>query len=614
MKLPSCTRALLLLLQLLLLVVCSSSEDANETGEAAAEAVPKTRNAREESVCRPFLTSSLTSPLVASTKRNLKRDEDAEFSCELVLQDVNLPMQIRVTIHEGLAWLAIRHVQMGLVRHKTVIRHLQLLAKMVPKNFGFQYRAGSWGLDVFVNQPEEAVHNLHECVYGKASEDASIGEAERLAARRDYAKALGLVGRYREAQVELLHLLRLSPLDFGLAFLLKDATRMRLLVDKTSSAQEMALVNAAVQEALAPSQDEYARLSALASNDYAGFVPPLDAGYTIKRIKSLPTAKEFAAHVERREPLLISLGSSSNLNTALGWHVDKWLSSSLSAESYLLKAAGEELVQIESRLTRFANSTNMMLESVLLGHGCDVQRAVVPFERFLKDHYFPEREKFKDKERRFDEPLSFAYLNTQRAGTGKDIYRPPLHKLKGDIDPPFFLEQSVWENMKDVNIWMGHARGASSVSRLHMDATDNLYILLQGKKDFTLFPPLYSQYMKTISPTIATSPNGLSYQFKQVNSTTEGHNLHFSEATSLLDEVLAQAKGKELHVSLEPGDLLYLPTGWFHQVASSTGRHMALNYWWKPPGWEQAVEFDKRKQAEVYASYKKTETHSGDEL
>lgn len=44
------------------------------------------RNAEAESICQPFLTSSLTSPL-SSNKRNIRIDEEGEFYCELVLQD-----------------------------------------------------------------------------------------------------------------------------------------------------------------------------------------------------------------------------------------------------------------------------------------------------------------------------------------------------------------------------------------------------------------------------------------------------------------------------------------------------------------------------------------------
>ncbi|EIN14656.1 Clavaminate synthase-like protein [Punctularia strigosozonata HHB-11173 SS5] len=42
-----------------------------------------------------------------------------------------------------------------------------------------------------------------------------------------------------------------------------------------------------------------------------------------------------------------------------------------------------------------------------------------------------------------------------------------------------------------------------------------------------------------------------------------------------------------LVVSLEPGDMLYLPTSWFHEVTSSSddngSTHIAFNYWFHPP-------------------------------
>jgi hypothetical protein len=44
------------------------------------------RNAEAEALCQPFLTSTQTSPILAS-KRNIRIDEDGEFHCELVLQD-----------------------------------------------------------------------------------------------------------------------------------------------------------------------------------------------------------------------------------------------------------------------------------------------------------------------------------------------------------------------------------------------------------------------------------------------------------------------------------------------------------------------------------------------
>lgn len=50
-----------------------------------------------------------------------------------------------------------------------------------------------------------------------------------------------------------------------------------------------------------------------------------------------------------------------------------------------------------------------------------------------------------------------------------------------------------------------------------------------------------------------------------------------------------KAKERKLRADLAPGDMLYIPAGWFHEVfsesdsESSNEGHMALNYWFHPP-------------------------------
>jgi hypothetical protein len=104
----------------------------------------------------------------------------------------------------GLSWLGIRHVQMGLMRHRTVVRHLRIMSEIAKSSHAFALRAGrhifigdfymsylilyeqtkltvccyrycsgSWGLDPYVGEPEIAVNNLRDAVYGKASNDSN---------------------------------------------------------------------------------------------------------------------------------------------------------------------------------------------------------------------------------------------------------------------------------------------------------------------------------------------------------------------------------------------------------------------------------------------------------
>ena len=50
--------------------------------------------------------------------------------------------------------------------------------------------------------------------------------------------------------------------------------------------------------------------------------------------------------------------------------------------------------------------------------------------------------------------------------------------------------------------------------------------------------------------------------------------------------VAAQARGAQYTVTLQAGEMLYLPAGWFHEVRSLGDPplgHMAMNYWFHPP-------------------------------
>jgi tetratricopeptide (TPR) repeat protein len=135
-----------------------------------------------------------------------------------------LPPQIRVTIHEGLAYLAMRHVQLGLQRHRTVIRHLKVLAEMLPASFRFNSKAGSWSLDPNTLNVDEAITFLTNALYRNASLDSEATEELKLLARRDLARAYTLQGDFISAQREYFHLLKLTPTDFGLAFHLRQLT------------------------------------------------------------------------------------------------------------------------------------------------------------------------------------------------------------------------------------------------------------------------------------------------------------------------------------------------------------------------------------------------------
>lgn len=406
-------------------------------------------------------------------------DEDGEFACELVLQDETLPLQIRATIHEGLSWLAIRHIQQGLgmYREKAVARHLHHLASIARSSHSFSLRAGYWALDGSVGNPEQAVTHLYDAVYGKPSEDNTTQDEERYQARREYARALGYNGRYAESCDELIKVLETNPMDFGAGFLLLDATSNALSIqssegnsassppaDAQSHSHTTLPDMQKVIKAIKAQEKVFEKISALAMNNYTGFVPA--KGWSPNVLTKVPSAKKFEAYMTKREPFIVRLGAS--MDKTMGWSTSNWKD-----ENYLIRKAGEEDVQIECRLANVSKGGG----DRAFGHGSDSYRKVISFERFVMGAYSdtpvesldPRQQRKAQGHMDAMEDLT-SYMNTQRAV--EDPYRTPLHKLKDDIkQQPKFLSD-VWDSITEITMWLGNAVDGPTSSRMHFDATD----------------------------------------------------------------------------------------------------------------------------------------------
>lgn len=542
-----------------------------------------------------------------------------------------------------MSWLAIRQVQAGERKHSTVLRHLSSLTQVAPSHFDFSFRAGNWALEPQLMKVPEAIKFYHNCLYGKASYYISntINQADTSSnktqnskkkkeskenssdnkvkprdediylARREYARALALDGQGDEAIAELVKLLSNNVIDFGAVF------RLRSLVNNINRNNDTNDIEHKARIILSNYDTIYSDILSVSSNNYTGFIP--SNNWKPERLTTLPSVSTFNDYVQRREPMIISLGSW--LDYSLGWKTSKWGTTDKKKDDksgYLLNLLASDMVLVElvnnsnSRNSKSINAidTNNNSSSsskVLFGFGSEAQRKIISFKSFMESY---ERNSVELKD-------YLVYLNIQGSDPKNgDVYKSPLNKLKDDIPTPGFLKDA-WTNMTAVNLWMGNSYEGTTTSRLHMDAMDNLYVVLKGTKDFVVYPPNLSNYMRTISPTISVSPNGHSFQYKgpidneNKNSnleTKKNHNYlkdktyidydkekyHFSYLSGTDDPLLEEALGKEKRFSLKPGDILYLPAGWFHQVTSSEGQHQALNYWWKPPGWNTAVKFEKK--------------------
>lgn len=115
-----------------------------------------------------------------------------------------------------------------------------------------------------------------------------------------------------------------------------------------------------------------------------------------------------------------------------------------------------------------------------------------------------------------------------------------------------------------VSIWIGGATTATC----HFDALDNIACCVAGRRRFTLFPPdqISNLYPGPLEPT----PGG------QVISLVDFKNPDHEKFPRFKHALLtAQA------VDLEPGDALYIPSMWWHNVESLEPYNVLVNYWWE---------------------------------
>ncbi|MGO9804134.1 MAG: cupin-like domain-containing protein [Steroidobacteraceae bacterium] len=129
-----------------------------------------------------------------------------------------------------------------------------------------------------------------------------------------------------------------------------------------------------------------------------------------------------------------------------------------------------------------------------------------------------------------------------------------------DENPLPLLDSSVRPRL-----WLGNA----VTTPAHVDETHNIACVVSGRRRFTLFPPeqIGNLYIGPVDFTPTGAPIALP-------SLTEPDFERFPR----LQVALEHAQTAEL----EPGDALYIPALWWHQVESLSSCNVLVNYWWHP--------------------------------
>lgn len=175
------------------------------------------------------------------------------------------------------------------------------------------------------------------------------------------------------------------------------------------------------------------------------------------------------------------------------------------------------------------------------------------------------------------------------AQTQNDNLRNEYETLFADVPKDIPFARIALQQAPDaINFWLGNSQ---SVTSLHKDNYENIYAQIRGQKHFVLLPPLAAPCVNEQSLVGTT--------YVRAQQAAVGVS---DELVAVVDEPVATVPvatwdpddaesrttsfsrlAQPMRVTLDEGDLLYLPAMWYHKVSQSCGDEgfcCAVNYWY----------------------------------
>jgi len=143
-------------------------------------------------------------------------------------------------------------------------------------------------------------------------------------------------------------------------------------------------------------------------------------------------------------------------------------------------------------------------------------------------------------------PISAVIDQLMRYSTGQN---PPCVAVQSALIAP--------------RIWIGNTITVPA----HVDDADNIACVIAGRRRFTLFPP--EQVANMYIGPLEFNPAGAPISMVPAHDRDLQRFPKFGKA---LDAAMVS--------ELEPGDALFIPSVWWHQVESLGVMNILINYWW----------------------------------
>ncbi|XP_043697785.1 uncharacterized protein LOC122648635 isoform X2 [Telopea speciosissima] len=281
----------------------------------------------------------------------------------------------------------------------------------------------------------------------------------------------------------------------------------------------------------------------------------MDEALRIQQFNSIPSPEVFTSQIESRNAPAVFHGCIKDWEA-----ISKWNPSNTGLD-YFQEQVGSSVV--EAMLSRSA--------PVFYGDLRSHERVQLPFSTFIisckqllqnaddgsvvcvesEDHGLTGSNREQDTYQLYLAQVPILNMENQE--------RSQLEILKEDIQMPTFLETKA---VASINIWMNNSKSRSST---HYDPHHNLLCVVAGCKKVFLWPPSVSPSMY-LMPIFGEASNHSSVSLENPDFSVHPRAKHLMEYSQT--------------AILCPGDALFIPEGWFHQV-DSNDLTIAVNFWWQ---------------------------------
>ena len=255
--------------------------------------------------------------------------------------------------------------------------------------------------------------------------------------------------------------------------------------------------------------------------------------YNVKQVKIASSFNEFREFIQHNTPCVLSQDSIYSFQDILG-------------ESWLREHAGQSQVCLRKSPT---------------GKFIDPSDSILKIAKSLSG-----------KKITLNEFLDLKQSRTMLSGTDTYIFTKDsvveqwselwsyaqeiLHEYGGEKS---LISQS---RLSTVGFWLSRG-GIQSITHYDNSLDNNLNFQIKGKKEFLMFPPQDWKYLKTFKA-MSMHPFSFFDDIKQGNLNS-----------------IQQQNCQPQMVELNEGDILFIPSGWFHFVEHIDDLNINMTYWFK---------------------------------